>query len=101
MNYKRKPTHPGEIFYEDVLKPLEISVADAANKLGVHRKTLYDLIGCKTSLSPIMAYRIAEATNTSPESWMNMQMKLDLWKVKHSKPKKIEKFSKRMPVFTD
>jgi plasmid maintenance system antidote protein VapI len=30
-----------------------------------------------------MAVRIARATNTSPESWMNMQQKLDLWKSEH------------------
>jgi len=27
-----------------------------------------------------MAVRIGKATNTSPESWLYMQAKLDLWK---------------------
>jgi plasmid maintenance system antidote protein VapI len=26
-----------------------------------------------------MAVRIAKATNTTPESWLNMQTKLDIW----------------------
>jgi plasmid maintenance system antidote protein VapI len=34
-----------------------------------------------------MAVRIATATNTSPESWMLMQLKLDLWRVLQKKPK--------------
>ena len=75
----RKPTHPGEIIREDIIKPLGISVTDAAKKLGVTRKTLSALINCRASLSPEMAIRIAKATNTSPESWLFMQAKLDLW----------------------
>jgi antitoxin HigA-1 len=46
----------------------------------------------KTSLSPVMAIRIAEATNTTAESWMNMQLKYDLWKVMQNKPENIKKF---------
>jgi addiction module HigA family antidote len=76
---KRKPTHPGEVLSEDVIKPLGITVTEAAKRLGVTRKTLSTLLNCKASLSPEMAVRIAKATNTSPESWMYMQAKLDLW----------------------
>ena len=35
----RKPTHPGAVFLEDVMKPLNLSVTDAARMLGVSRKT--------------------------------------------------------------
>jgi addiction module HigA family antidote len=99
MKHTRKPTHPGEVLFEDVLKPLNISVPDAAENLGVNKKTVYELISGKTSLSPVMAYRIAKATNTSPESWMNMQMKLDLWKVSNnSSIKRITRFPRRKKV---
>ncbi len=81
----RKPTHPGEVLYEDVIKVLNISITEAANNLGVSRKTLSELINGKSSLTPEMAVRIAKSTNTSPESWINMQIKLDLWKVRQSK----------------
>jgi len=83
MERKRKPTHPGVIIKEDVLKPLNITVTDAAKDLGITRKTLSELINERSSLSPDMAVRIAKATNTSPESWMNMQQKLDLWESEH------------------
>jgi len=76
---KRKPTHPGKVLSEDVIKPLGITVTEAAKRLGVTRKTLSTLLNCKASLSPEMAVRVAKATNTSPESWMYMQAKLDLW----------------------
>ncbi len=78
----RKPAHPGLLLKQDVLIPLGLSVTEAAKYLGVSRKTLSELINEKASLSPDMAIRIGKATNTSPESWLNMQSKLDLWKSK-------------------
>lgn len=83
MERKRKPTHPGVIIKEDVLKALNLTVTDAAKDLGVTRKALSELINERSSLSPDMAVRIGKATNTSPESWMNIQLRLDLWESEH------------------
>ena len=71
----RKPTHPGEILREDVIKPLGLTVTEAAKRLGVTRKTLSTLINCKASMSLEMAVRVSKATKTSPESWLYMQAK--------------------------
>jgi len=90
MLTQRKPTHPGEILREDVIKPLEMSVTEAAKHLGVTRKTLSLLLNCKASLSPTMAMRIAKATNTTPESWLYLQAKLDLWKASRRSLKVVE-----------
>jgi len=49
---RRKPTHPGEILLEDVIKPLGLTITETAQKLGVCRKTLSDLVHQKSSLSP-------------------------------------------------
>lgn len=95
---KRKPTHPGEVLLEDVIKPLGITINEAAKDLGVNRKTLSDLVNGKCSLTPEMAVRIAEATKTSPESWLNMQTKLNLWKAMQRKPQNILEFSHRAAV---
>ena len=84
---KRKPTHPGEVLSEDVIKSLGLSVTDAANRLGVARKTLAALLNGRASLSPEMAVRIAKATKTSPQSWLYMQAKLDLWIAIRKSPK--------------
>lgn len=78
----RKPTHPGAVLLEDFIKPLNLSIAEAAKMLGVSRKTLSEFINAKTPLTPDMAIRIAQATDTSPESWINMQQKLTLWERK-------------------
>ena len=90
MKIQRKPTHPGEILREDVIKPLGLTVTEAARRLGVTRKTLSALLNCKASLSPEMAIKIAKATETSPESWFNMQSKIDLWKASQHNYKVME-----------
>ncbi|GHU88366.1 transcriptional regulator [Spirochaetia bacterium] len=79
MKQTRKPVHPGKVFWEDVLVPLNLNVTDAADLLGVTRKTLSEFINGKSALSPAMALRIAKATHTSAESWLTMQMKRTLW----------------------
>jgi len=91
----RKPTHPGEILREDVIKPLGLTVTKAARDLGVSRKTLSELINQKAALSSEMALRIAKATNTSPESWLNLQTKLDLWNALQHEPENVSKFSQQ------
>lgn len=82
----RKPTHPGAVFLEDVMKPLNLSVTKTAQLLGVSRKALSEFINEKSSLSPDMALRISIATGTSAESWMNMQQKLTLWLAEQDAP---------------
>jgi len=83
---KRKPTHPGEVLREDVIKPLGLTVTDVAKRLRVARKTISALINCRSSMSPEMAVRVGLATKTSPESWLYMQAKLDLWLAEQMSP---------------
>jgi len=79
MIQKRKPVHPGEVFREDVLKPLNIDASEVARLLKINLKKFSDLIECKAPLTPEIAIKIGKATGTTPESWLNMQVKLDLW----------------------
>lgn len=92
----RRPTHPGEVLLEDVMKPLGITITEAARDLGVSRKTLSEIVNGRCALSPEMAVRIGKATNTSPQSWLAMQSKLDLWKVMQKEPRDVTKFQQSL-----
>lgn len=94
----RKPTHPGDVLLEDVIKPLGLTITDAAKKLGVSRKTLSEFVNQKASLSPEMALRIAKATQTSAESWINMQAKLDIWRALQHEPTNVTAFPQTQTV---
>lgn len=81
------PPHPGEALSELVLQPLGLSVTAAAKALGVSCKTLSQLLHGHIGVSPMMAVRLGLATNTTPESWMNMQTAYDLWRARRKTPR--------------
>ncbi len=78
------PPHPGEVLRELCLKPLGISITDAAAALGVSRKTLSAVLNGRSGISPEMAIRLGKAFDTTPESWLNQQVQYDLWLVEQS-----------------
>jgi addiction module HigA family antidote len=82
---KRKPTHSGEVLREDVLLAPDITQTELAERLGVSRLTVSELLHEKRALSPDMAVRLGGLLNTTPERWLNMQRAVDLWELTHGK----------------
>lgn len=78
------PPHPGEVLRELCLQPLSLSVTEAAEALGVSRKTLSAILNGRAGISPEMAIRLAKAFDTTPESWLNQQLQYDLWRAMQS-----------------
>ena len=76
------PPYPGEVIRELCLKPLKLTVTEAAKSLGISRKSLSELLNGHSGVSPEMALRLAMAFGTTPESWLNQQMQYDLWRVR-------------------
>jgi addiction module HigA family antidote len=72
------PPHPGEILRGLCLEPLDLSVTEAAQALGVSRKTLSSILNGRSGISPEMAVRLSIAFNTTAESWLRQQLQYDL-----------------------
>ncbi|MGV3592381.1 MAG: HigA family addiction module antitoxin [Gammaproteobacteria bacterium] len=77
----RRPTHPGAVLREDILPALGMSQTEFAQRLGVSRLTISELLLEKRALTAAMAARLGKLLGTSAESWMNMQTTLDLWEI--------------------
>lgn len=75
----REPIHPGEFLREDYMPELGLSVAGLAERLGVTRQTVNDIVRERRGLSPDMCLRLGRLFGTSPQFWMNMQTKVDIW----------------------
>lgn len=78
------PPHPGEIIREFCIEPLNLSVTEAANALGVTRKTLSALLNARSGISPEMALRLSKVFGRTPEGWLRLQLQFDLWKTEQS-----------------
>ncbi|MDQ1073879.1 MULTISPECIES: HigA family addiction module antitoxin [Microbacterium] len=74
----KHPPHPGEIIGEDVLGELDLTVAEAAARLGVARVTLSRVIHGHSGVSPNLAIRLERAGVGTARAWMAMQTNYDL-----------------------
>jgi addiction module HigA family antidote len=73
------PPHPGEVIKELCLEPLNMTVIEFAEVLGVSQQNLSAILNGRASITPEIAIRLGKALGTSPESWLNQQMQYDLW----------------------
>ena len=76
----QNPPHPGGLIRREVIDPLNLSVSDAAQLLGVSRQAVSLLLNERTDLSPQMALRIEKAFGPKMDHLMRMQLAYDLAK---------------------
>ncbi len=79
------PPHPGEVLNELCLKPLGMSITEAAERLGVARKTISGIINGHGSITPEMALRLEIVFGSTAQTWLNMQTAFDLWHIKEKR----------------
>ena len=75
----RKPTHPGKILEELYIKPLGITLQELADHLGISRNTLFKIRSGKAGITSTLAVKLAEAFDTTPKLWLNLQQNYDIW----------------------
>ena len=76
----KNPPHPGRLI-KDEIDALGLSVAKAAEGLGVTRQQLYRVISGECAISPEMAVRLERGIGSSAGAWLRMQMNYDLAQV--------------------
>ena len=62
-----------------------------AEKLGVSRQTVNELLLERRAVSPAMALRLSRLFGNTPEFWLNAQRAVDLWNAKRENKLEIEK----------
>jgi addiction module HigA family antidote len=77
MTKNRKPTHPGIILEEDYIKPLKLNLQRLADRLCITRNTLFKIRKGKARVIPAIALSLAEAFDTTPQLWLNLQQTYD------------------------
>jgi antitoxin HigA-1 len=90
-NRKRRPTHPGEFLREDILPATGLTKQEFADRLGVSRRTISEILNERRPVTIDMALRLARVFNTTPDVWVNMQTAVDLWEASQANRKAYEK----------
>jgi antitoxin HigA-1 len=75
------PAHRGEILHDLYLEPMNVTITEAAEPLGVSRKRVSAIVNGRAPVTPDMAMRLAANFSTEPEVWVNLQAQYDLWEV--------------------
>jgi antitoxin HigA-1 len=75
----RTPTHPGEMLREEFLIPMGITQRDLSTSIHVPYQRINDLIHQRRGITPSTALRLAKFFGTSPEFWMNLQIRWELY----------------------
>jgi addiction module HigA family antidote len=78
MSEKLKPVHPGEILFEELLKPNGISQNRLAINIGVPARRINEIVLGKRNISADTALRLARYFGTSAKFWLGLQMDYDL-----------------------
>lgn len=77
----KNPAHPGRLLKDD-LEALNLTVAEAAEALGVTRQQLYRVMNGTSAITPEMAVRLEKSIGTSADTWLRMQTSYDLAQVR-------------------
>ncbi|TVQ57422.1 MAG: addiction module antidote protein, HigA family [Spirulina sp. DLM2.Bin59] len=75
----RPPTHPGEMLLEEFLTPLNLTQKDLANAILVPYQRVNEIINQRRGVTPSTALRLAKFFDISPDFWLNLQLRWDLY----------------------
>ena len=80
----RPPTHPGEMLFEEFVKPLGLTQAELARRLRVSYPRLNEIIKGRRSVTPDTAMRLSRVLGMSADFWLGLQQDWDLWHAMNS-----------------
>lgn len=75
---KMAPVHPGEILFEEFLKPLGISQYKVAKDISVPPRRINEIVQGKRSITADTALRLARYFGLSERFWINLQSRYDI-----------------------
>ena len=75
----RTPTHPGEMLLEEFLNPMGLTQRALAEGIHVPYQRINDIVNGRRGITPSTALRLAKYFNMSPDFWMNLQQRWDLY----------------------
>ena len=86
----REPTHPGEMLREEFLLPMNITQRELADAIHVPYQRINELVNKKRGVTPSTALRLSKFFGVSPDFWLNLQMRSELFKAQNVEQKDLD-----------
>jgi addiction module HigA family antidote len=80
----KPPIHPGEMLFEEFLSPMQIDEQQLAESIHVPPERIKEIITERKSINPSIALRLAKYFGMSPDFWMNLQLRWDLYQTQQA-----------------
>jgi len=93
LRTKRKPATVGEILTEEFMEPMGLTQGALAGAMGVQRKHVNELCKGRRNITAATALILARVFGNSPDFWLNIQRRNDLWAALHS-PRELERIKR-------
>jgi len=93
----RKPDSVGRILVEEFIAPLGVTQGQLAEAMGVPRKHVNELCNDRRSVTVDTAVILGRVFDTSPEFWLNIQTRGDLWNAMND-PERAERIHRAHPI---
>jgi antitoxin HigA-1 len=96
---KRKPASVGEILVQEFMEPMGLTQGALAAAMGVQRKHVNELCNDRRTVTASTALILARVFGNSPDFWLNIQRRNDLWDAMQS-PRERERIKRARPLGT-
>lgn len=94
---KRKPVSVAEMMIKEFMAPLGITQGQLAAAMGVSRRTVNELCTGKRSITVDTALMLAKVFGNTPNFWLNLQQRNDLWDAVNS-PERMKRIERAKPL---
>ena len=86
----RTPTRPGEMLLEEFLNPMKLTQRELADAIHVPYQRVNDIVNGRRGITPSTALRLAKYFNMTPDFWMNVQLRWDMYFAQQDEIKVLE-----------
>ena len=86
----REPTHPGEMLQQEFLLPLGMTQRNLATAIHVPFQRVNEVVRKRRGVTPSTALRLSKFLGTSPDFWMSLQLRWDLYHAQRAEADQIE-----------
>jgi antitoxin HigA-1 len=97
LMFTRKPATFGEILVQEFIEPMGLTQAVWAKAMGVQRKHVNELCNNRRAMTAPTALILARVFGNSPDFWLNVQRRSDLWEAMHP-PGERERIKRARPL---